>query len=553
MEKYEPFKKENNPFDDKELLVINKTDKNQVSYKFSFLNKNSLLVGIFIFFTISSILQLITFLSKNDTDLVATYINDQEVLENTSTPATTLPETAFVPSKKAEVQPSVPTILEPAVVTPQEPENTFFEIDSGEVFKKTVQIIAEDCFIYDLSDPYTTSLGSGVLISESGYIITNAHVLEDCEGDLLVATINNVDDVTKIKYKATLIEYDLELDLALIKVTQEADGGFIQDNFDYFNLSPSTDIKLGENVEIYGFPTARGNGETYELNINLTKGTVSGFEQYAGLKRGYLVTDADISYGNSGGSAVDSNGYLIGIPTLGKTEGASWIGYLISVDVVLEWLESINYFQEDDISIPQLKIEEIDINSIPKYNRDEWNSWIDEDFDCQNTRHEVLQLESLVNVIFTNGDNCYVQSGKWFDPYNGEYFYFASDLEIDHFIPLYNVHISGGWKWSSERKTIFANNLDKPDILIAIKKSTNRSKSAQTPDSWKPENQSYWCEYALDWIRIKYQWNLSATQNEWDALLKMIETCPSEINYQTATNYNDKFSDEKITIYERND
>ena len=51
MEKYEPFKQENNPFDDKELLVINKTDKNQVSYKFSFLNKNSLLVGIFIFFT----------------------------------------------------------------------------------------------------------------------------------------------------------------------------------------------------------------------------------------------------------------------------------------------------------------------------------------------------------------------------------------------------------------------------------------------------------------------------------------------------------------------
>ena len=296
-----------------------------------------------------------------------------------------------------------------------------------------------------------------------------------------------------------------------------------------------------------------GNGETYELNINLTKGTVSGFEQYAGLKRGYIVTDADISYGNSGGSAVDSNGELLGIPTLGKTEGASWIGYLISVDVVLEWLESINYFQADDISIPQLKIEEVDISSIPKYNRNDWNSWIDEDFDCQNTRHEVLQLESLVNVIFTNTDNCYVQSGKWFDPYNGEYFYFASDIEIDHFIPLYNVHISGGWEWSSELKTIFANNLDKPDILIPIKKSTNRSKSAQTPDYWKPENESYWCEYALDWIRIKHQWNLSATQNEWDALLDMIESCPSGINYETAVNDNHKFTKEKIRIYERND
>ena len=79
--------------------------------------------------------------------------------------------------------------------------------------------------------------------------------------------------------------------------TNVVDGGLVENNFNHFSLVRSTDIKLGENVEIYGFPTARGNGETYELNINLTKGTVSGFEQYAGLKRGYIVTDADILHG----------------------------------------------------------------------------------------------------------------------------------------------------------------------------------------------------------------------------------------------------------------
>ena len=505
---------------------------------------------IVLLLTTSSLLTLISSFKSKDPDLSAIYIADENSIDKTSTTTTTLLENYISPLLNDEVQVLVPEV--PLIVS-EESENTFIEIESNEIFNKTVQIIAEDCFVYDFNDNYTTSLGSGVLISESGYIITNAHVLEDCEGDLFVATINNVDDITKINYEAKLIKYDLELDLALIRITNVVDGGLVENNFNHFSLVRSTDIKLGENVEIYGFPTARGNGETYELNINLTKGTVSGFEQYAGLKRGYIVTDADISYGNSGGSAVDSNGELLGIPTLGKTEGASWIGYLISVDVVLEWLESINYFQADDISIPQLKIEEVDINSIPKYNRNDWNSWIDEDFDCQNTRHEVLQLESLVNVIFTNTDNCYVQSGKWFDPYNGKYFYFASDIEIDHFIPLYNVHISGGWKWSSERKTIFANNLDKPDILIPIKKSTNRSKSAQTPDYWKPENESYWCEYALDWIRIKHQWNLSATQNEWDTLLDMIESCPSGINYETAVNDNHKFTKEKIRIYERND
>ena len=549
MEKYEPFK-EKDPFSEKELITFNNFVKNEPSNKSLILNRNIYTMFIVLLLTTSSLLTLISSFKSKDPDLSAIYIADENSIDKTSTTTTTLLENYISPLLNDEVQVLVPEV--PLIVS-EESENTFIEIESNEIFNKTVQIIAEDCFVYDFNDNYTTSLGSGVLISESGYIITNAHVLEDCEGDLFVATINNVDDITKINYEAKLIKYDLELDLALIRITNVVDGGLVENNFNHFSLVRSTDIKLGENVEIYGFPTARGNGETYELNINLTKGTVSGFEQYAGLKRGYIVTDADISYGNSGGSAVDSNGELLGIPTLGKTEGASWIGYLISVDVVLEWLESINYFQADDISIPQLKIEEVDISSIPKYNRDDWNSWIDEDFDCQNTRHEVLQLESLVNVIFTNTDNCYVQSGKRFDPYNGEYFYFASDIEIDHFIPLYNVHISGGWKWSSERKTIFANNLDKPDILIPIKKSTNRSKSAQTPDYWKPENESYWCEYALDWIRIKHQWNLSATQNEWDTLLDMIESCPSGINYETAVNDNHKFTKEKIRIYERND
>ena len=550
MEKYEPFKKEKDPFSEKELITFNNFVKNEPSNKSLILNRNIYTMFIVLLLTTSSLLTLISSFKSKDPDLSAIYIADENSIDKTSTTTTTLLENYISPLLNDEVQVLVPEV--PLIVS-EESENTFIEIESNEIFNKTVQIIAEDCFVYDFNDNYTTSLGSGVLISESGYIITNAHVLEECEGDLFVATINNVDDITKINYEAKLIKYDLELDLALIRITNVVDGGLVENNFNHFSLVRSTDIKLGENVEIYGFPTARGNGETYELNINLTKGTVSGFEQYAGLKRGYIVTDADISYGNSGGSAVDSNGELLGIPTLGKTEGASWIGYLISVDVVLEWLESINYFQADDISIPQLKIEEVDINSIPKYNRNDWNSWIDEDFDCQNTRHEVLQLESLVNVIFTNTDNCYVQSGKWFDPYNGEYFYFASDIEIDHFIPLYNVHISGGWEWSSELKTIFANNLDKPDILIPIKKSTNRSKSAQTPDYWKPENESYWCEYALDWIRIKHQWNLSATQNEWDTLLDMIESCPSGINYETAVNDNHKFTKEKIRIYERND
>ena len=69
-----------------------------------------------------------------------------------------------------------------------------------------------------------------------------------------------------------------------------------------------------------------------------------------------------------------------------------------------------------------------------------------------------------------------------------------------------------------------------------MKNTTNREKSAYAPDEWKPPNISYWCEYAYDWIRIKYEWNLSATLSEWTSLLEMISTCPIDFSYEDAKN-----------------
>ena len=74
------------------------------------------------------------------------------------------------------------------------------------------------------------------------------------------------------------------------------------------------------------------------------------------------------------------------------------------------------------------------------------------------------------------------------------------------FCTLYNVHISGGWEWSEEKKTDFANNIEDPDMLIAVRNTTNRE-SASSPDEWKPENQVYWCGICIsNLIRIKYEW-----------------------------------------------
>ena len=137
-------------------------------------------------------------------------------------------------------------------------------------------------------------------------------------------------------------------------------------------------------------------------------------------------------------------------------------------------------------------------------------------------------------MTYTSDTFCSVSTGKWYGFYTGQYYYNASDLDIDHFIPLKNAHQSGGYNWSTAKKEEFANYRLDPDNLIAVNLSANRSKGAKGPDEWKPSNTDYWCEYAYDWIRIKDYWNLTATQAEWDALVSMINTCPEGFIYADA-------------------
>tara|TARA_Y100000591_G_scaffold180766_1_gene156096 strand:+ start:126 stop:1538 length:1413 start_codon:yes stop_codon:yes gene_type:complete len=184
-------------------------------------------------------------------------------------------------------------------------------------------------------------------------------------------------------------------------------------------------------------------------------------------------------------------------------------------------------------SYPQLVIREVS-NSIPTYDRDDWSHWSDDDEDCQNIRHEVLQDETFEAVTFTTSSNCYVDTGKWYGVYTATYYYSASELDVDHFVPLKNAHDSGGHEWSLVKKKEYANYLEDSDHLIAVQSGANRSKGARGPENWKPENTEYWCQYAYDWIRIKDTWGLTSTQAEWDALRFMIATCPYGYSYQDA-------------------
>ena len=174
-------------------------------------------------------------------------------------------------------------------------------------------------------------------------------------------------------------------------------------------------------------------------------------------------------------------------------------------------------------------------NTPVPYDRDDWQHWIDADGDCQDTRAEVLIRDSSASVTFTSSSDCTVKTGQWLDPWTSLEFSVASDVDIDHTVPLANAHQSGGWNFSAAQKRDFANDLANKNALRAIDDSTNSSKGSRGPESWKPTSTSSWCGYATDWASIKIRWNLTVNTAEYNALAEMLDTCDGTTTTPTTT------------------
>lgn len=167
-----------------------------------------------------------------------------------------------------------------------------------------------------------------------------------------------------------------------------------------------------------------------------------------------------------------------------------------------------------------------DFSQIPSYDRELYfGSWTDEDGDCQNTRAEVLIQESLSVLGFRSSSNCVVDNGEWLDPYTNNLYYFASELDVDHVVPLYNAWQSGAYLWNDFKREEFANDMIFDDHLIAVDKYQNRQKGAKDPSEWMPANSNFHCEYVAIWIEIKYLWELTVTTSEYKFLDTVISSC----------------------------
>ncbi|MBF02948.1 MAG: serine protease [Flavobacterium sp.] len=186
--------------------------------------------------------------------------------------------------------------------------------------------------------------GSGVIISEDGYIVTNNHVIDNASQ--LEVTLNN-----NKSYKAKLIGTDSSMDIALIKIDTD-------EKLPYIVFGDSENLKVGEWVLAEGNP--------YNLTSTVTAGIVSAKARdlsNQGLQS-FIQTDAAVNPGNSGGALVNTRGELIGINTMISSPTGSYAGYSFAVpsNITRKIIEDLMQF--GNVQRGVLGIEGRELNSV---------------------------------------------------------------------------------------------------------------------------------------------------------------------------------------------
>ncbi|MET7649934.1 MULTISPECIES: HNH endonuclease family protein [unclassified Streptomyces] len=154
------------------------------------------------------------------------------------------------------------------------------------------------------------------------------------------------------------------------------------------------------------------------------------------------------------------------------------------------------------------------------YDRDLFPTWITISGTC-NTREYILKRDGT-NVVTNSA--CTATSGSWYSPYDGATWTAASDLDIDHLVPLAEAWDSGASAWTTAQRQGFANDVTRPQ-LIAVTDNVNQSKSDQDPAEWMPSLTSYRCTYVRAWVQVKYYYDLSVDSAEKSALTSYLSSC----------------------------
>jgi Do/DeqQ family serine protease len=193
-----------------------------------------------------------------------------------------------------------------------------------------------------------SSSGSGVVISEDGYIVTNNHVIENTEH--IEVTLYD-----KRSYEAKLVGTDPSTDLALLKIEES--------HLPFLKYADSDNVRVGEWVLAVGNP--------FELNSTVTAGIISAKSRNINLIQdkdnlqveAFLQTDASVNPGNSGGALVNLKGELVGINTAIASETGTFQGYSFAVpsNLVKKVIDDLKQYGEVQRAL--MGVEIIDVNA----------------------------------------------------------------------------------------------------------------------------------------------------------------------------------------------
>jgi len=199
------------------------------------------------------------------------------------------------------------------------------------------------------------SQGSGTVISSTGLILTNKHVIDGTTG----CWVGFIDDYNDEPYFgdrqiADIYKVSDSADVAILKLRNPSNKTITSVNISQSNNS---NIQLGETLTTYGYPAKFGT------KITFTSG------DFSGVDGDYLKTTAIIEHGNSGGGAYLKNGLFIGIPTAVVKGSLNSMGYLLSVNKVNSWLNNsiaYNYNSNNNNNYSRVSsmLEDMDLSAI---------------------------------------------------------------------------------------------------------------------------------------------------------------------------------------------
>ena len=135
-----------------------------------------------------------------------------------------------------------------------------------------------------------------------------------------------------------------------------------------------------------------------------------------------------------------------------------------------------------------------------------------------------------------SSSGCFVETGRWLDPYDDIYYYSASDVQIDHVVALYESWVSGLGNLDAALQRRYANtgSLTEGGLpetshnFLAVGASSNGEKGSSDPTQWMPRNEAYHCTYLKKWVLNKSQNGLLFDQAEFAFIQSRASDCGDE-------------------------